>query len=157
VLVSETSGPVSSRTRSSEKRTDDGGDREASRGGGDATNATATGRGATLLWFWMYCISLLAVQEMRKVKYYHTACRTRWRVTQYANYSYLLYTNLEQPRITASHSVGNSKHCGWQGTDLNTADESISDMSRCCFSCSDDNTTNSLSDNGLCHRFCHLS
>jgi len=47
VLVSETSGPVSSRTRSSEKRTDDGGDREASRGGGDA-NATATGRGATV-------------------------------------------------------------------------------------------------------------
>ena len=48
LLVSETSGPVSSRTRSSEKRTDDGDDREASRGGGDDTNATATGRGATL-------------------------------------------------------------------------------------------------------------
>jgi len=41
---------VSSRTRSSEKRTDDGGDREASRGGGDA-NATATGRGATAITY----------------------------------------------------------------------------------------------------------
>jgi len=49
VLVSETSGPVSSRTRSSEKRTDDGGDRESSRGG-DTTTATATGRGATVLY-----------------------------------------------------------------------------------------------------------
>jgi len=49
VLVSETSGPVSSRTRSSEKRTDDGGDREASRGGGDDANATVTGRGATVV------------------------------------------------------------------------------------------------------------
>ena len=50
VLVSETSGPVNSRTRSSKKRTDDGDDREASRGGGDDTNATeATGRGATVL------------------------------------------------------------------------------------------------------------
>ena len=54
VLVSETSGPVSSRTRSSEKRTDDG-DREASRGDDRrsdddaATTATATGRGATQL------------------------------------------------------------------------------------------------------------
>ena len=52
MLVSETSGPVSSRTRSSEKRTDDGDDREASRGGddrrrGDDANTTATGRGAT--------------------------------------------------------------------------------------------------------------
>ena len=50
VLVSETSGPVSSRTRtrSSKKRTDDGGDREASRGGDSDVNATATGRGATI-------------------------------------------------------------------------------------------------------------
>ena len=47
VLVSETSGPVSSRTRSSEKRTDDGRQPEASRGDGDADDATATGRGAT--------------------------------------------------------------------------------------------------------------
>ena len=50
VLVSETSGPVSSRTRSNERRV--GGDREASKGddrrrrGGD-DDATATGRGAT--------------------------------------------------------------------------------------------------------------
>ena len=48
MLVSETSGPVSSRTRSNEKRV--GGDREASNGddrrGDDDATATRTGRNA---------------------------------------------------------------------------------------------------------------